>query len=133
MSVSGEITPRQRRVLERLLKGETVTDAAQREGVSARQVFRWLRADPEFRATLREAQSVLLDGVGVQLVTLANRAVGVLAELIDSYPARGDVPGAAVRRRAARDVLDCALRWKELLDFEQRLSALEEALTRGKS
>ena len=39
---------------------------------------------------------------------------------------------AAVRRGAARDVLELGMKYRESDDFEQRLSALEGELPRGK-
>jgi hypothetical protein len=127
MSDPGEITSRQRSVLTHLLNGEPVNRAAKLARVSERQVYRWLKLDPEFKSTIRQAQGVMLDGVGLQLVTLASDAVEVLARLLSNPPSRSDAPGAGVQLRAAVAVLDACLRWREVVDFEDRLSALEAA------
>lgn len=128
-----EITPRQRKVLEQLLQGVTVESAASTCQVSKRQIYRWLRLDDGFRSTLRQAQSVMLDAVGVRLVRLAETAVGVLEELMVTLPARQDAPGRNVQLRAALGVLDACIRWKDVLDFEDRLSELEKVVKNGNS
>lgn len=74
---------------------------------------------------MRQAQSLMLDAVGVKLVALAETAVSVLEVLMIDPIYKTDAPGRNIQLRAAETVLSICLRWKEMINFETRLEALE--------
>ena len=54
-----KLTAQQERVLERLLTGETVTAAAEAEGVDRSTVHRWRREDLAFQAAYNQRRREL--------------------------------------------------------------------------
>lgn len=110
------------KVLDALLSGASVQDAAQLASVSRRQVYRYLR-QPGFVAQLRQAQGEHLNALGVRLGVLGQDALSVLCGVMNDAE-----QNAGVRRLAARDVLDFTLRFYELASYEARLAVVEEKL-----
>lgn len=111
---------RKETALAHLIQGATICAAARASGVSERQLRRWLD-DPAYTARVRSAQGEALAAAQRRLTALVDLAIGAL----DDVMAAPDQPGAGVRRLAARDVLEIALRWHELVSVEERLSRLE--------
>jgi hypothetical protein len=102
-----------------LAKGETTDEAGLAAGVSGRTVRRWLE-DGRFRGEVARLRGALLDQTTGRL---ADAAIGAVATLTESLAADSE----AVRVRAARAILAATLRYKEVLDLEQRVSKLEAA------
>lgn len=104
-----------------LADGLSVAEAAARAGMSERTGFRWLQ-NPDFRAELSRIQGLII-----------RRAVGVLATgtvemAIYIRQLAKNAEGEAVRLRAATIGLDLAFKGREVLDFNDRLDAIEERL-----
>lgn len=112
------LTPAQQRALEALLLAGSITEAATLAGSTRQALHRWL-ADPAFVAALREAESEALAALSRRLVTQGEQAAAALTDALD--PSQG----IKDRLRAAEIVLNNLLKLRELLDFEQRLAALE--------
>ena len=107
----------QRKALESLLITPSVQKAADAAGVSRQTIYRWGR-DQAFRDALRAQEEAAIDRLSNGLTTLAELAVNALEDGLRS-------PDLRVRLRAAGLALDALTRTRELLSFEQRLTALE--------
>jgi hypothetical protein len=118
-TTKSELTPAQQKAVAALLTTGTITEAAKVAGSARQTLHRWL-ADPVFQAALREAESEALAALSRRLVTLGESAAAALTDAL--------APGRDIRDRlrAAEIVLNNLLKIKELLDFDQRLKALEE-------
>jgi hypothetical protein len=109
-------------LLQTLACGGTVENAARKAGVGERTVYRRL-ADPDFRRQISDLRTEMQQRTLGMLIAASTSSVKVLVDL------QGDVsvpPG--VRRRSARDVLEMAVKFRESLDWEQRLAAIEARL-----
>jgi hypothetical protein len=82
-----DLKPSQLSVLERLLAGQTVTDAAKAGGVSRATVHRWLKEDYSFQAELNRSRHELNEAIGNALLSTALRATTNVAAAIEG----GDV------------------------------------------
>ncbi len=116
-------TPRKegdRALLLALACGATVESAARKAGVSQRTAYRRL-TDPAFRERLkREGQELVLRTARM----LTGAGPTSVKTLVDLQNGTG-VP-AAVRRGAARDVLEMSVRLREVAENEYRIAELEE-------
>ena len=111
-------------LLTALAFGATVENAARKAGIGERTAYRRL-ADPDFRARLSQArQEAVVRTAGM----LTGAAVGSVKTLVDLQQ-DASVP-AAVRRGAARDVLEMAVKYRESAEMEQRVAAIEDRLAK---
>jgi hypothetical protein len=105
--------------LQALACGATVENAARKAGISERTAYRrldnhaFVQQLHRLRADMVQRTAGMLGGAGLA-------AVKTLVDLQDAA-----VP-PAVRRGAARDVLELAIKYRETADLEQRVAALEE-------
>jgi HEAT repeat protein len=113
------LSENQLRVMPYLLSNSCVARAAEEARVSPKQVYRWLQESKPFRDELRSRQMAVADAAMSNLLSHIQKAVDTLVGLLDS-----DKP--TVRRAAARDLLDMALKLKAVDDLEKRLEQLEE-------
>jgi hypothetical protein len=109
-------------LLRALACGATVENAARKAGVGERTVYRRL-ADPAFQAELKKASMEMLQRTAAML---SGAGIGCVKTLVDLQQDAAVVP--SVRRRAARDVLDLSLKFRDRADLEPRLAAAEEQL-----
>ncbi len=100
-------------------RGRPYAAIARDHGVSERTIRRRASA-PGFEARVREARASAYRQVVDELAGLALEAVRTLADLMRS------AENEAVRERAAARVLDAAASWREVIDVEDRLAALEQ-------
>jgi hypothetical protein len=112
-------------LLERLLSGDGIADAALAVGRSERTVRRWL-ADAALQTRLSECQAERFKLLGAALVGQAQKAVGVLGAVLDD-----DKAPVYARVGAAKAVLDAALKVAELVELESRIAALEAVTPTG--
>ena len=111
-------------LLMALVIGATVENAARKAGIGERTAYRRL-ADPDFRARLSQArQEAVVRTAGM----LTGAAVGSVKTLVDLQQ-DASVP-AAVRRGAARDVLEMNVKYREFAEMEQRVAAIEDRLAK---
>ncbi len=109
-------------LLMALACGATVENAARKAAVGERTVYRRL-ADPEFCRRLNQLRFEMVQRTAGLLTGAGMGSVKTLVDL------QNDVAVAAtVRRRAARDVLELGLKFRESAELEQRLAALEAQL-----
>src|SRR6516225_6069830 len=108
-----------RALLQALACGATVENAARKAGVSERTAYRRLD-DPAF---MQQLQQVRIDMVQRTVGMLTGASVAAVKTLVDLQHDAAVSP--AVRRGAARDVLELAIKYREAADLEQRIAALE--------
>lgn len=116
-----KVTSKQLIAIETLVLTGQVTDAAKAAGVAPKTVYTW-RKVPAFQAALREAELAALESFSLTLVALAESTAAALRAGLDDE-------NVNIRLRAAGMVLDGLLKVRELVDLEQRLTALESRLT----
>ena len=117
-----KLTRNQARAIEALLTHRTIEDAAGAVGVNPRTIYRWMN-EPAFRLSLDQATTGAIN----QSVADIHSSRSALGEPI--FRVRDDIdvsPG--VRLRAAQIIDNSLLRWRELLDVEQRITRLEQEL-----
>ena len=81
------LPPEQATVLERLLAGSPVTDAARAAGVHRSTVHRWLQGDYHFQAAWNRGRSEVRDSSEAALLKLAPKALAAIERALDA----GDV------------------------------------------
>ena len=107
-----------------LASGASHRSAAESAGCAAKTVQRRL-SDPEFRRSLNEARGRLFEQALGRAASHAIRAADVLAEVMDD---RENPP--RVRVSAAKALLDSASRYREVQEFDHRITELEEVARR---
>lgn len=104
----------------------TTEQAAKAAGISERTAYRWIK-DPQIITALNEAAAQTMQALSRRLIALGEKAAQVIDETLDNADA-----SEGVRLRAAALALDKILQIRELVDLEQRLTALEAETWRGK-
>ena len=84
--------------LDLLLAGKSVTEAAAAVGVARETVSRWRNNDPAFQAAYNAAQQAAYNAATARLLDARVKALGRLAELLDS-------PDPAIALKAAAVLL----------------------------
>jgi len=110
------------RLIAALLEAESVTDAAERAGMSRQHVHKLLR-NPVFQRSLREARGQSHAHAMSRLCSLSSKAVSVLADALDGK----DV--SKTKFLSAKTILELSGRAIET-DIEVRLGEIEEQLER---
>lgn len=96
--------------------------AAKAAGISEATIHRYLN-EADFREEYKAARARLLEGTLTVLQAGALEAVRTLEAIMKNK--RSPV---SCRLGAARSILELAFKAREMLEFEERLRALEEAL-----
>lgn len=121
MSENDTLTRNQRRAMVALLRQRTIGDAAASIGFNERTLRRWLR-EPAFLLALRQLEgNAIADAVRALVVDLANNH-DIMRSIRDD-PNNSE----SVRLRSAVALDNSLLKWRELLDVEDRLASLEVA------
>lgn len=110
-STESTLNPKQLEVIEALVTGASVAEAARRAGVDRSTVYLWMRDGYDFRGQLMLARRHFADAMKARLRELAGDAVKTISDIMSS----NEVP-AAVRLKAALAVLDSVGSVKELAD-----------------
>ena len=119
MKGSGEnLSHKQEQAIAALLTESTVASAAEKAGVGEVTLYRWLKVQ-EFASAYREARREVVEKAIAQMQQSSWAAATTLIRLLASG-------SDAVRLRAAQAILDQANKGIEQLDFEERLTALEQ-------
>jgi len=106
-----------------LAAGLTVEAAARKARVSPRTAHRRL-AEPDFRRRVTKARAAMVERALGKLADGAAEAVDTLRKLM------AKAKGESVRLAAARAMLELGNRYREAVEMEERLAALER-LTAG--
>ncbi|MFO0804414.1 MAG: hypothetical protein U0791_14985 [Gemmataceae bacterium] len=101
--------------------GATVDAAARQCGLSDRTVYRRLQ-DDEFQKRLTEVRADMVQRSSSMLTAAAGEAVRTLLALLKPPTS------AAVRLGAARAILEVGLKIRQMVELEDRMSELEEAV-----
>ena len=119
---SVNLSPRQHKALRALLAQPTVAKAAVASGVGESTIYKWL-GEVAFRAALAQAEGEAVAAAGRRLAALAETALDELARaMVDP------MTPAPTRVRAAEVVLNNLLKYREIVQFENRLDALEREM-----
>src|SRR5262245_19715786 len=110
-------------VLVALACGATVENAAHKAGLHERTVYRWL-AKPDFKERMKQASTDLVNRTAGLLTGAGIASVKALVDLLQDA-----ATPPAVRRRAARDILELGIRFRENADLEDRVAAMEGILS----
>ena len=121
MSEDVRFSGNQKRALASLLAEKSIRDAAASVGLSEKTLYRYLQ-DPGFLAALEHAQDDLTRDAVRRLTYGLSTALGVLEDLMES----GDETN---RRLAAVAWLTQALKLREIIELERRISDLERRIT----
>ena len=126
MSETGEkIRPNQRRAIEALAAGATVEQAALDADVTVRTIYSW-RRENGFKCELQAATDEILSQ---SVTTITAGVLDAIQTLRDIQTDANNPP--ATRVMAARAILDASLRLREQINFQERLAALEAAVSYG--
>ena len=109
---------KQEQAIAALLSEATVASAAEKARVAEVTLYRWLKL-PDFVAAYREAGREVVEKAIAQLQQSSWAASTTLVRLLGSG-------SDAIRLRAAQTILDQANKGLEMIDFEERLAALEQ-------
>jgi hypothetical protein len=103
-------------------EGQAAADVARAVGVTPRTVSRWMRR-PEFVQALTEQRAALRSEVVNRLHTEADRAVRVVAGIMNNTAVH-----PAVRLKAAQDILDRVTGQAQLDELTARVAEMERLL-----
>ena len=109
-------------LLQALACGASVENAARRARMSERTAYRRL----DNQAFLEQLDQLRADMVQRTAGMLTGAGMGSVKALVDLQNDMAMPP--AVRRRAARDILELGLKFRESAELEQRLAAVEAQL-----
>jgi hypothetical protein len=105
--------------------GTPVETAAAKSGVSERTVYRRLK-EPEFRRRVQTTRAEMVERAASMLTAASMQAVKTLLALQET-----SAP-PAVRLGAARAILDISIRYREITELQERLTAVEQQLAHGR-
>jgi transposase len=101
--------------------GATIESAARKSGVSESTVYRRLK-DPGFQRELAKLQSEMVQRATAMLTASTLEAAKTLLSLQDP----SNPPG--IRLGAARAIVDFGVKMRQLVELEERLTAMEALL-----
>jgi len=114
------LTDRQKQFIPELVTSATFTEACETGRLNRTTLHEWLKG-PEFRAEVEGQREQLTEEAFARLSGGLDKAVGVLAKLLDDGDKR-------LSRFAAKDVLDYSLKHREQNNMLRRLEAIEEKM-----
>jgi hypothetical protein len=113
-----DLTDNQRRVIPFLVHSATVADACRKAKVAPKTVYLWLHECDAFREELRRRRNAVADAAFDGLKARIEEAVLTLGALLHGER-------DSIRRAAAKDILELAMRIKEVQELEERIQRLE--------
>lgn len=121
--MAGNVTAKRAIAITELLNpaNRTMGDVAAKCGIAERQLYRWMEK-PDFQAELAAARKALLERTLDRLAGSTVHAVDALLSTLDRTNPAG------LRRLAANDILGHYGKLVDLVDLQQRISAMEELL-----
>lgn len=120
------ISVKQEKTIAALLSERTARDAAKKAGVSEKTIYEWLKNDAAFREALRSAERGVLEDVTRRLTTGQRLALDTLEKLIQS--ARHE----STKLTACVQWLNLFVKYRDMQDIDERLTALEAAINDNK-
>ena len=110
-------------VIDKLLTGMNIKQAAQASGLPVTTVRRWVQK-PKFKEMFKAARSDLSSSVYTTIIGNCNRATQTLLKIMSD----GKSPALA-RVQAARSILEFAFKGIESVELLNRIEALEHRAT----
>lgn len=120
MGKNGELSIKQIKTIQALFISRNIEDACKKANIGRSTLARWLK-QPEFVATLETVQGEYLSDISRELLFGQKQALDTLFELMKEGNSEN------VRRQAANSWLSFALKYKELVEFENRIKKLENS------
>jgi len=112
------LKPKQQKAILHLVDNPTVSSVAKKIGISEAQIWNWLR-DSAFREVLDNERDIVFEQAMARLKIASTKASDTLVSLLDSQDER-------IQLKASSDLLDRCFKFREVVEFEKRISALEE-------
>jgi phage terminase small subunit len=119
MTQNDTITPRQERVIRALVESRNITVASKKAGVGRKTIYRWLK-QPAFLAALNDARALVMELTTTSLLAGVETALEVMYQVM----VEGDETN--IRRNAASDWLEKAMRYYTTNNLDKRMRAIEE-------
>jgi len=116
------LTDRQHQAIPHLLAARSIEEGCRQAKVSKNTLYAWYREDA-FRGELRRQREKIVEGALENLKSNIAKAASTLVGLLDSQ-------NEGIKHRAAKDVIDFAVKSMELEDLERRIEALEDKIER---
>ena len=114
-----QLSPKQKRAIAALIETGDTSKAADEASVSRQSIYNWLK-EPAFVEALRTAEAESIRSISRRLVAVGDKAVSVIAEMMNDPKA-----SASVRLRAADSILARLLQLREQAEIETRLQEIE--------
>ena len=124
MDAQAELTARQRRIIPFLLS-HNIVDACRLARVSRKSVWEWMKEET-FQDELKRARDKLFSDSLELIKGNVEKAVSKLVMLMDEAKKQD------VQIRAAENILEYAVRLRQMQELEKRLEILEQAIGRGR-
>lgn len=112
------LNSRQLKAIPILIGCDTVEGAAKEAGISKNTIYTWMQQE-EFSKAVAEARKKLFDKAMHKLMNVSMKAVITLEKLLNAE-------SEAVRRAAANDILGHILKYREVMEIEERLGTVEK-------
>lgn len=123
MMKNDELTAKQKQALPILAAHPCIEEGCKAVGISTNCYYEWLKK-PHFKEEMDRLRNELVESALDQLKVNSCKAVATLAKLLD----KDDSP--SVQRSAANDILNQVVKFRELQEFEHRISILEKQTKR---
>lgn len=117
MKRSGEISPKQEKLVALLLTERTIEGACLKSGVAVTTYWRWMQ-DKTFISHYRNARRGILEN------TVA-RLQGITFHAIDTLERNLNCENPSVETRTAAFIIEQAIKGLEILEIENRVEMLE--------
>jgi hypothetical protein len=115
-----ELTDRQLKAIPLIVTSPTYSEGCKKAKLNRTTFYEWLKS-PEFKAELdRHRDDIAAEAFGILSQSLT-KAVETLVNMLDNKDDR-------LRRLTAKDVIDFIIRYKEIVDIDRRLAAIEQRL-----
>jgi len=115
------LSTRQVKGIKALIKYPTIKEASEASGIPIRTLENWL-AQPEFVSILSQIQYDCLKDAGRGMINSMKKAQESLVDVLDD-PTQ---PGANMKLKAAKTVLEMGTRFYQLIETDERMKRLEE-------
>ena len=119
-----KLTPLKMKLVAALVLEHDIQTAAMSIGVSRVTAHRWMK-EAAFTKELTQQRDAVLTAALESIKTSSARAVTALTALLNVQDER-------LRRLVCNDILTCAMKIRELDDFERRLTAVEKRAEEAK-
>lgn len=120
-----KLSPKKAQFVLAMLSERDVIKASSVAGITERTGYRWVK-DKDIVEAFRQANASMFSEIQLRLVSLGEKAVRALESVLDS-----DTSTYHEKIRASDIVLSKILDWKAIVEFEERISALEKGVASG--